>query len=173
MDLVVRAARFVLPITVQRTRTIKSTLQPINFFCMTPHLSITAQPIDVAAALAAVQTDAAGAVNSFIGTVRNQSGGRAVRRLHYESYDSMALTQLGHVVAQAYKRWPMLQEVAVVHRKGTLALGDVAVVVAVATPHRAESFAACQFIIDTLKQVVTIWKREEYEDGTEWVAAHP
>ena len=140
---------------------------------MTPHLSITDQPIDIAAALAAVQTDAAGAVNSFIGTVRNQSGGRAVRRLHYESYDSMALTQLGHVVAQAYAKWPMLQEVAVVHRKGTLELGDVAVVVAVATPHRAESFAACQFIIDTLKQVVTIWKREEYEDGTEWVAAHP
>ncbi len=140
---------------------------------MTPHLSITDQPIDVAAALAAVQTDTAGAVNAFIGTVRNQSGGRRVRRLHYESYDSMALTQLGHVVAQAYERWPMLQEVAVVHRKGTLSLGDVAVVVAVATPHRAESFAACQFIIDTLKQVVTIWKREEYEDGTEWVAAHP
>ena len=120
-----------------------------------------------------MQTDTAGAVNSFIGTVRNQSGGRPVRRLHYESYDRMALTQLGHVVAQAYEKWPMLQEVAVVHRKGTLALGDVAVVVAVATPHRAESFAACQFIIDTLKQVVTIWKREEYEDGTEWVAAHP
>ena len=140
---------------------------------MTPHISITDQPIDVAAALAAVQTDAAGAVNAFIGTVRNQSGGRPVRRLHYESYDSMALTQLGHVVAQAYEKWPMLQEVAVAHRKGTLELGDVAVVVAVATPHRAESFAACQFIIDTLKQVVTIWKREEYEDGTEWVAAHP
>ena len=140
---------------------------------MTPHLAITDQPIDVAAALAAVQTDTAGAVNAFIGTVRNQSGGRSVRRLHYESYDSMALTQLGHVVSQAYEKWPMLQEVAVVHRKGTLELGDVAVVVAVATPHRAESFAACQFIIDTLKQVVTIWKREEYEDGTEWVAAHP
>ena len=126
---------------------------------MTPTLSITDQPIDIAAALAAVQTDKAGAVHSFIGTVRNQSGGRPVRRLHYESYDSMALTQLAHVVAQAYEKWPMLQEVAVV--------------VAVATPHRAESFAACQFIIDTLKQVVTIWKREEYEDGTEWVAAHP
>ena len=96
-----------------------------------------------------------------------------MRRLHYESYDSMALTQLGHVVAQAHEKWPMLQEVAVVHRKGTLELGDVAVVVAVATPHRAESFAACQFIIDTLKQVVTIWKKEEYEDGTVWVAAHP
>ena len=58
-------------------------------------------------------------------------------------------------------------------RISTSARGDVAVVVAVATPHRAESFAACQYIIDTLKQVVTIWKREEYEDGTEWVAAHP
>jgi len=140
---------------------------------MTPHFEITDRPIDVAAALAQVQTDAAGAVNAFIGTVRNQSGGRPVRRLHYEAYDSMALRQLGHVVAQATERWPMLQEVAVVHRKGTLTLGDVAVVVAVATPHRAESFAACQFIVDTLKQVVTIWKREEYEDGTEWVAAHP
>lgn len=138
-----------------------------------PHLALTDQPIDVAIALAAVQTDAAGAVNAFVGTVRNQSGGRPVRRLHYEAYDSMALHQLGRVVAQAHERWPMLERVAVVHRKGTLELGDVAVVVAVATPHRAESFAACQFIIDTLKQVVTIWKREEYEDGTEWVAAHP
>jgi molybdopterin synthase catalytic subunit len=140
---------------------------------MTPHLEITDQPINVAAALAAVQTDAAGAVNAFVGTVRNQSGGRPVRCLHYESYDAMALHQLGRVVSQAVERWPMLEKVAVVHRKGTLELGDVAVVVAVATPHRAESFAACQFIIDTLKQVVTIWKREEYEDGSEWVAAHP
>ena len=80
---------------------------------MTPHLSITDRAIDVAAALAAVQTEAAGAVNAFIGTVRNESGGRPVRRLHYESYDSMALTQLGHVVAQAYEKWPMLQAVAV------------------------------------------------------------
>lgn len=138
-----------------------------------PHLALTDQPIDVAAVLAAVETEAAGAINAFVGAVRNQSGGRPVRRLHYEAYDSMALQQLAHVVAQAHERWPMLQRVAVVHRKGTLELGDVAVVVAVATPHRAESFAACQFIIDTLKKTVTIWKREEYEDGTEWVAAHP
>ncbi len=139
----------------------------------TPLLRLTDQPIDVAATLALVQTEAAGAVNAFVGTVRNQSGGRPVRRLHYEAYESMALRQLQHVADQALVQWPMLQAVAVVHRTGTLALGDVAVVVAVATPHRAESFAACQFIIDTLKKVVTIWKREEYEDGTEWVAAHP
>ena len=138
-----------------------------------PLLLLTDRLIDVAAALAQVQTAAAGAVNAFVGTVRNQSGGRPVRRLHYEAYESMALRQLQHVVSQALEKWPMLQAVAVVHRTGTLELGEVAVVVAVATPHRAESFAACQFIIDTLKQVVTIWKREEYEDGTEWVAAHP
>ena len=137
------------------------------------HLEITDQPIAVAAVLARVEDAGAGAVNAFVGTVRNQSTGRRVVRLHYESYDSMALRQLQHVAEQAQTHWPMLCQIAVVHRKGTLEIGDVAVVVAVSTPHRAESFAACQFIIDTLKQVVTIWKKEEYEDGTVWVTAHP
>jgi molybdopterin synthase catalytic subunit len=137
------------------------------------HLEITDQPIDVAAVLTRVEDAGAGAVNAFVGTVRNQSTGRRVVRLHYESYDSMALRQLQHVVEQAQEKWPMMRQAAVVHRKGTLGIGDVAVVVAVSTPHRAESFAACQFIIDTLKQVVTIWKKEEYEDGSVWVAAHP
>ncbi|MCR5887432.1 molybdenum cofactor biosynthesis protein MoaE [Hymenobacter sp. J193] len=137
------------------------------------HIDLTDQPIDVAAALQMVEADGAGAINTFIGTVRNQSTGRPVVRLEYEAYDSMALHQLRKVAEQALERWPMLQQVAVIHRKGTLYIGDVAVVVAVSTPHRAESFAACQFIIDTLKQVVTIWKKEFYEDGDVWVAAHP
>ncbi|WP_375415968.1 molybdenum cofactor biosynthesis protein MoaE [uncultured Hymenobacter sp.] len=137
------------------------------------HLEITDQPIAIAAVLARVEDAGAGAVNAFVGTVRNQSTGRRVVRLHYESYDTMALRQLEHVVKQAQEKWPMLRQVAVVHRKGTLEIGDVAVVVAVSTPHRAESFDACEFIIDTLKQVVTIWKKEEYEDGSVWVAAHP
>lgn len=137
------------------------------------HIELTGEPIDVAAALTSAESDAAGAVNAFIGTVRNQSTGKKVVRLHYEAYDPMALKQLRLVAEQAQEKWPMLQKVTVVHRKGTLAIGDVAVVVAVSTPHRAESFAACQFIIDTLKQVVPIWKKEEYEDGAVWVAAHP
>ncbi len=136
-------------------------------------LEISDQPLDVAAVLRQVEAPGAGAVNAFVGTVRNQAGGRPVRRLHYEAYMPMALRQLEHVVAETRRRWPMLQAVAVAHRVGTLVIGDVAVVVAVSTPHRAESFAACQFLIDTLKQTVPIWKREEYEDGTEWVAAHP
>lgn len=137
------------------------------------HIELTDQPIDVAAALQRVQADGAGAVNSFIGTVRNRSTGRRVVRLEYEAYDRMALHQLRKVAEQAQEKWPMLEKVAVVHRKGTLHIGDVAVVVAVSTPHRAESFAACQYIIDTLKQVVPIWKKEFYEDGDVWVAAHP
>ena len=137
------------------------------------HIELTDQAIDVAAVLHRVQADGAGAVNSFIGTVRNKSTGRPVVRLEYEAYDSMAVHQLRRVAEQAQQQWPMLQKVAVVHRKGTLQIGDVAVVVAVSTPHRAESFAACQYIIDTLKQVVPIWKKEFYEDGSVWVAAHP
>ncbi|TGD81854.1 molybdenum cofactor biosynthesis protein MoaE [Hymenobacter wooponensis] len=131
------------------------------------------QPIDVNAALQTVEDDGAGAINTFIGTVRNKSTGRPVIRLEYEAYDSMALHQLRKVAEQAQQQWPMLRKVTVIHRKGTLNIGDVAVIVAVSTPHRAESFAACQYIIDTLKQVVTIWKKEFYEDGDVWVAAHP
>ncbi len=136
-------------------------------------IALTDQPIDVAAALRAAEDPAAGAVNAFIGTIRDHSAGRRVVRLHYESYDAMALHQLGRVAGQAREKWPMLTQVVIIHRKGTLEIGDVAVVVAVSTPHRADSFAACQFIIDTLKEVVPIWKKEEYEDGTTWVAAHP
>ena len=137
------------------------------------HIDLTDQSINVADALRSAEADGAGAINTFIGTVRNQSTGRAVIRLEYEAYDSMALHQLRKVAEQAVEKWPMLQKVTVIHRKGTLHIGDVAVVVAVSTPHRAESFAACQYIIDTLKQVVTIWKKEFYEDGDVWVAAHP
>lgn len=137
------------------------------------HIDLTDQPIDVSAALRSVEADGAGAINTFIGTVRNKSTGRPVVRLEYEAYDSMALHQLRKVAEQAAERWPMVEKITVVHRKGTLYIGDVAVVVAVSTPHRAESFAACQYIIDTLKQVVTIWKKEFYEDGDVWVAAHP
>ncbi|UOR04597.1 molybdenum cofactor biosynthesis protein MoaE [Hymenobacter aerilatus] len=137
------------------------------------HIDLTDQPIDITNALQLAEDDGAGAVNSFIGTVRNQSTGRRVVRLDYEAYDSMALHQLRKVAEQAQEKWPMLRQVVVIHRKGTLYIGDVAVIVAVSTPHRAESFAACQYIIDTLKQVVPIWKKEFYEDGTTWVAAHP
>jgi molybdopterin synthase catalytic subunit len=135
-------------------------------------IAITDQPIDVDAAIAAAQSERAGAVNVFIGTVRNHAARRTVVRLEYEAYDKMALKKMEEVAAEARRRWPV-EKVAVVHRKGVLQIGEVAVVIAVSTPHRRESFEACQYIIDTIKQVVPIWKKEVYENGETWVAAHP
>jgi molybdopterin synthase catalytic subunit len=108
----------------------------------------------------------------FIGTVRNHADRRAVVRLEYEAYDKMALKKMEEVAAEARRRWPV-EKAAVVHRKGVLQIGEVAVVIAVSTPHRRESFEACQYIIDTIKQVVPIWKKEVYENGETWIAAHP
>lgn len=135
-------------------------------------IAITDQPIDIQACLEAVQSERAGAVDVFIGTVRNHNNARSVVRLEYESFDSMAVRKMTELAEEAARRWPV-EKIAIVHRKGVLTIGDVAVVIAVATPHRAESFEACRWVIDTLKQVVPIWKKEIYDDGEEWLEAHP
>ncbi|SDM81608.1 molybdenum cofactor biosynthesis protein MoaE [Siphonobacter aquaeclarae] len=135
-------------------------------------IAVTDQPIDIQACLDAVQSERAGAVDVFIGTVRNHNNARSVVRLEYESFDSMAIRKMTELAEEAARRWPV-EKIAIVHRKGVLSIGDVAVVIAVATPHRAESFEACRWVIDTLKQVVPIWKKEIYDDGEEWLEAHP
>jgi len=135
-------------------------------------IEITGQPIDVQKIITAASNQEAGAVNTFIGTVRNNTSGKKVLRLEYEAYEPMAISEIQKLIDQASENWK-LTGFAVSHRVGTLTPGDIAVVVAVATPHRKDSFAACQFIIDSLKQTVPIWKREFFEDGDEWVSAHP
>ena len=134
-------------------------------------IKLTEEPIDVQAVVAEAQSGNAGAVNVFIGTVRNRTSGKKVVRLEYEAYDKMAVKKIEEVVAEAREKWPV-EKAAVVHRKGVLQIGEAAVVIAVSTPHRKASFEACEFIIDTLKQVVPIWKKEIFEDGDVWVAAH-
>ena len=89
-----------------------------------------------------------------------------------EAYDPMAEKEIQKIVDQAKAKWPVIKAV-VVHRKGHLEIGEAAVVIAVSTPHRKASFQACEFIIDTLKQTVPIWKKEIFEGGEEWVSAHP
>jgi molybdopterin synthase catalytic subunit len=135
-------------------------------------IAITESPIDTQAVIAAVQAEGAGAINVFIGTVRNQTQAKPVVQLDFEAYDSMAVRKMQEIAGQAAARWP-IQKVAIVHRKGSLQIGDAAVVIAVSTPHRKASFEACEYIIDTLKEVVPIWKKEIFEDGAVWVAAHP
>jgi molybdopterin synthase catalytic subunit len=124
------------------------------------------EPIDLAALQAASQKD--GAVCLFVGVVRNENGGRAVLRLEYEAYEEMALPLMAEIEAEVRERWP-ITEVRMVHRLGPLAIGEASVAVAVASPHRAEAFAACRHAIDTLKARVPIWKKEFYADGSLWL----
>ncbi len=132
---------------------------------------ITADPIDHAAVTESVRSDQAGAVCSFLGTVREMTGDRRTVALDYEAYPAMAEKTLRDLEAEARARWP-IERLAIVHRVGPLGLGEVSVVVAVSCPHRGQSFEACRWLIDTLKAVVPIWKKEAWADGTEeWV--HP
>jgi molybdopterin synthase catalytic subunit len=133
---------------------------------------ITKNPIDIQYVIKSAERAEAGAVNVFIGTVRSKTGQRRVIRLEYEAYEPMAVLEIKKIIELAKYKWK-LQGWAVSHRVGTLNIGDVAVVVAVSTAHRKESFEACQFIIDSLKQTVPIWKKEVFDGGEEWVSAHP
>lgn len=119
-----------------------------------------------------VSGPASGGVDVFIGTVRDTTQGKAVLRLEFEAYESMALREMRKIAEQALERWPV-QAVAMHHRVGSLQVGEVAVVIAVSAAHRAAAFEACRYAIDALKQWVPIWKKEVFADGEVWVAAHP
>ena len=127
---------------------------------------LTREPIEIAALLATAARD--GALCLFVGVVRNENGGRAVRHLEYEAYEEMALQLLAELEAELLERFPVT-DVRLVHRLGRLEISEASVVVAVASPHRAEAFLACRHGIDTLKARVPIWKKEFYEDGSAWI----
>ncbi|GAB4015815.1 molybdenum cofactor biosynthesis protein MoaE [Spirosoma migulaei] len=135
-------------------------------------ITLTVDPIDVATALAYLQSDQAGAIDLFLGVVRDNTQERPVDRLEYEAYDRMAITEMQKIADEAQQQWPILRYV-IIHRKGTLTIGEMAVFIGVATAHRADAFDACRYIIDTIKQTVPIWKKEVFTDGEEWVNAHP
>ncbi|MGI8826139.1 MAG: molybdenum cofactor biosynthesis protein MoaE [Chloroflexota bacterium] len=116
----------------------------------------------------AVRRPGSGGIVTFVGSVRNESQGKSVERLEYEAYEPMAIESLQRIVDEAMSTWPV-NSVAIQHRLGVLEVGEDAVAIAVSCPHRAEAFAACQFLIDRLKEVVPIWKKEHGEDGQVWV----
>jgi molybdopterin synthase catalytic subunit len=135
-------------------------------------IKITEKPIDVQKVIDTASSLGAGAVNVFIGTVRNTAHGKTVLWLEYEAYESMAIAEIKKIIDDASHRWPLLGW-GISHRIGTLKPGEVSVVVAISTPHRADSFAACEYVINTLKQKAPIWKKEVFEDGEEWISARP
>ncbi len=124
------------------------------------------EPLDLASLHAVSAKD--GALCLFVGVVRNENGGRPVLRLEYEAYEEMALPLMAEIEAEVRARWPVT-DVLLLHRLGPLAIGEASVAVAVASPHRAEAFAACRHAIDTLKAKVPIWKKEFYADGAIWL----
>ncbi len=128
--------------------------------------------LDPAAIASNLRSDAAGALVSFAGTVRRESRGKTVRALVYEAYGTMALKRMQELAAEAQRRWK-IGDVAVVHRLGTLEVGETSVVIAVAAPHREEAFQACKWLIDELKRTVPIWKKEIYTEGEAWVDDRP
>jgi molybdopterin synthase catalytic subunit len=133
-------------------------------------IKITENPIDVQKVIETASSLGAGAINVFIGAVRNTAHDKNVVWLQYEAYESMAVSETRKIIDEAAARWGLMGW-AVSHRVGTLKPGEIAVVVAVSTRHRKESFEACQFIIDKLKEKVPIFKKEVFENGEEWVEA--
>jgi molybdopterin synthase catalytic subunit len=132
---------------------------------------ITTNEIDYASVVEQARSVHAGAVCLFLGTVREFTEGRQTRWLEYEAYPEMAAKKMAELETQARDRWP-LSEVVVHHRVGRLNLGEIAVAVAVSSPHRAAAFEACQWLMDSIKETVPIWKQERYVDGAvQWI--HP
>ncbi len=134
-------------------------------------ISLTTSPIDASSVLAGVASYDAGAVVLFLGTTREFTKGRRTASLDYECYPEMAEKKLAELEAEARRRWPLIG-CSIVHRLGHLELGEASIAIVVSSPHRQDAFAAGQWLIDTIKEVVPIWKCENWADGTrEWV--HP
>lgn len=136
------------------------------------HVLLTGEPLSLDRCLAAVTGPEMGGICTFTGLVRRQSRGVTVERLEYEAYGPMAEKVMYELVAEIEAEIPGAR-LAVEHRTGTLAIGDAAVVIAAAAPHRAEAFTACRAMIDRLKDRVPIWKKELGDDGAVWVGLGP
>lgn len=132
---------------------------------------LTNEPIDHSDITERVRRNGCGAVVTFLGTVRDLTGGRTTIALDYEAYPGMAEKKMTEIEEETRRRWPV-GELILVHRLGHLSAGEVSVAVAVSCPHRAQAFEACRYAIDRLKEIVPIWKKENWADGTsDWI--HP
>jgi molybdopterin synthase catalytic subunit len=132
---------------------------------------LTREPIDSHTLTEQVRRPECGAVVTFLGTVRDLTGEKVTTALDYEAYPGMAEKKLAEIETETRARWPV-GEMVLVHRLGHLEIGAVSVAVAVSCPHRHQAFEACRFAIDQLKEIVPIWKKENWSDGkAEWI--HP
>lgn len=134
----------------------------------TPLLAIGPERLELEPLIAAVKSGADGAVATFLGLVRNHNVGRGVRYLEYEAYAPLAVKAFERIGRELADRWPDTR-LALHHRVGRLDIGEASVAIAVASPHRANAFAACRYAIERVKQIAPIWKHEFFEGGDVWI----
>jgi len=129
---------------------------------------ITHSPISVEALISKVSRREAGAITTFIGTVREFTKGKKTLSLEYQAYEPMAVKMLSQIGGEIQRKWPDALT-AITHRVGKLDITEVAVVIAVSSPHRKTAYEANEYAIERIKQIVPIWKKEFWEDGTKWI----
>jgi molybdopterin synthase catalytic subunit len=135
-----------------------------------PRFWIQAEALDPRIAESLVAHRGAGAIATFIGTVRDHGRGRAVTHLEYEAYGPAAELTMAQIGDEIHERWG-IDHVAIVHRVGSLSVGEASVVISVATAHRDAAFEACRYAIERIKEIVPIWKKEHYADGAAWLGS--
>jgi len=131
-------------------------------------IEITESPINPESITSQVTRDTNGGVVTFLGTTRLYTEGRVVLHLEYEVYQPMAEKKIREIAGEVKERWG-IEDMAVAHRVGRLEIGEISLVVAVASPHRIEAFEACHYAVDRIKEIAPIWKKEVFEDGEVWV----
>jgi len=135
-------------------------------------IKISSEPLNIQSCIDWVMTPQCGGIDVFIGTVREVTNGKTVVRLEFEAYEKMAMNEMKKIAEEVLQNWPV-HKIVIHHRTGILYIGEIPVVIAVSAAHRDAAFEACRYTIDTLKKTVPIWKKEIFEDGEVWVAAHP
>ncbi len=132
-------------------------------------IELTESPLNPEAISSKVRNDTNGAVVTFLGTTRNNFQGKRVLTLEYEAFDEMALKKMEEIRVELQAQFAV-EDIAISHRVGTVPIGEISLVIAIASPHRKEAFQACQQAVDRVKEIVPIWKKEVFEDGARWVA---
>ena len=139
---------------------------------MTHQIRLSDTALSIDQTYSYLQDPEAGGICLFVGTIRNKNQQKDVDHLTMEAYSAMAKKQMERIADEAAVQWP-IRKISVSHRTGKLEIGDIAVIIGVCSVHRAEAFKACEWLIDTLKQEVPIWKNEFYADGSAWLVPHP
>ena len=134
-------------------------------------IEITLDPLIPEDSIKKVTRDYNGAVLTFLGTTRSETGDKKVLYLEYEAYRPMADKMLQEIVNEIHDKWPIIKDISISHRLGRLEIGDISLIAAIASPHRADAFEACQYSINRIKQIVPIWKKEFFEGGQVWVGS--